>query len=169
MRKKVIFTLQMAKFLTDKGFAAIGSAPNKNDLKKNVWFFKRTPELEVACAQYVEACRAAKSNTAPVSDSLLLKMNTEKGLSIGDIAKITGKTEVQVQKAIDNEIDRYKLFAIGAMNSSEIKELMAAQTTDERNRLIMKRMKRGGYTVYGEKNIYDFPTENESGEVSGNE
>lgn len=169
MRKKVIFTLAMAKFLTDKGFRAIGSAPNKNNLTKNVWFFEWTPELEETCAQYIEACRTVKSNTSPMSDSLLLKMHTDNGLSVSDIAKITGKTEVQVQKAIDNEIDRYKLFAIGAMDSSEIKELMAAQTTDERSRLIMERMKRGGYTVYGEKNIYDFPTKDESGEVSGNE
>lgn len=169
MRKKVIYSLAMAKFLTDKGFAAIGTAPNKKDLTKDVWFFEWTPELEEACTQYVEACRAAKSNTSPVSDFLLLKMHTEKGLSISDIAKITGKAETQVQKAIYDEIDRYRLFAIGAMDSAEIKELMEAQTLDERNRLIMKRMKRGGYTVYGEKNIYDFPTENESGEVSGNE
>ena len=169
MRKKPIFTMAMAKFLTDKGFEAVGTAPNKNDLKKLVWFFPLTPELEAACDAYIAASKQSKIPAIPnVSNHLIAKMHLEQGLPIETIMTLTHKTEDEVKAAINSEFDLYRLFAIAAMDKTELQQLMEAQTEDERNRLIVARMRRGGFTAYGAKSTYEFPAKNTAGEVSGN-
>lgn len=169
-KPKLIYTYKMAQELINQGFMPAAQAPNARDMRKTVWIFDSTPELEAACDTYIAASKRDKSSPPHnINSGLITKMHTGNGLSVADIAKITGKSQTEIQKAIGDEIDLYRLFAIGAMNDSELKELMAAQTLDERDRLILERMKRGGYIVYGHNKIYDFTYADECGEVSGNE
>lgn len=170
MRRRPIYTLAMAKHLTDRGFEAVKVMPNKTNLKRLVWLFERTPELEAACEEYIADSKRnnqdANATTAPkASKWLLTKMHLEQGLPVEAIAQITHKTEEEVRAAIDAQVDLFRLFAIAAMNDAELRQYMSVMTEDERNELVIGRMRRGGYTAYGGKTVYEFPAGDTAGEV----
>lgn len=156
--RKPIFTIKMARYLIDRGFEPVETRPNPKDLHKDVWLFARTPELDAACDEYIAASRQSKIPAIPnVSNHLIAKMHLDQGMPIEAIATITHKTVDKIKEIINSEIDLYRLFAIAAMNDTELKQLMSAQDDDERNRLIVERMRRGGFTAYGAKSTYEFP------------
>lgn len=164
MKKKPIYTLKMAKYLTNRGFEVIGTAPNKMNLKKICWFFEDTPELEAAYNEYVAAGKqgnkVANTDYIPKApNELIARMHLQQGMPIEAIATITHKTIEEVKAAIDAEVDLHRLFAIAAMSDAERQQLMEAKTEDERNQLIMARMRRGGYTAYGAHKVYEYPAD----------
>lgn len=172
MRKKAIYTMAMAKFLTDRGFESVGTAPNKNDLKKMVWFFERTPELDAVCAKYIEASKQRKEAGRPkiptLSGRTLANMHLEQGLTIEDVAKITGYSKDRIKTAVKNQKRLRLLFAFAAMTYTERQAYMDAQSDSEREQLVNDRLKRGRFFVYGGQDSYDFRASAEAGEVGGN-
>lgn len=49
---KTIFSQKLAGNLMQKGFVLVDMRPNKDGTGKNVFFFKDTPELNNAIAEY---------------------------------------------------------------------------------------------------------------------
>lgn len=164
MRKRAIYTMAMAKYLTDKGFTAVGTAQNKDDLKKLVWFFERTPELEAACDEYI-AVGKAKHNGAkpPVDDWTLAGLFIVGNQPVEAIAKVHGITEERVRAAISKYVNQAKLIAIAALDDKGRQRYMAAKTDNERNAILSERILQGGFLVHNREHTYHIP----AGEVSG--
>ena len=165
MRKRAIYTMAMAKYLTDKGFTAVGTAPNKNDLKKLVWLFECTPELEAACNKYITASKA-KHNEAkpPVDDWTLAGLFVVGNQPVEAIAKVHGVTEERVRAAISKYVNQAKLIAIAALDDKGRQRYMAAKTDDERNAILSERILQGEFFVHNREHTYHIPAV----EVSGN-
>lgn len=165
MRKKPIFTMAMAKFLTDQGFEAVGTAPNKNDLKKLVWFFERTPELEAACDEYVAASRAKDNGIKPpVDDGTLAGLFIIGQQPIETIARVHGVSQERVTNAIKKYVNKARLIAIAALDDKGRERYMAAKTDDERIAILHERVLQGGFLIHGQSGTYHIP----AGEVSDN-
>ena len=165
MRKKAIFTMAMAKFLTDKGFEAVGTAPNKNDLKKLVWFFPHSPELDAACDEYIAASKAKdKGAKPPVDDGTLAGLFIIGEQPIEAIAKVHDVSEESVRDAIKKYVNRARLIAIASLDDKGRERYMAAKTDDERIAILHERALQGGFLIHSQNGTYHIP----AGEVNDN-
>lgn len=172
MKTKKIYTRRMAQHLIDAGFPAVGQVQNTKDITRSVWIFEDTPELEAACTEYIadnkQHKEAGRPKIPPLSGRVLANMHLEQGLTIEDIAKITGYSESRIRDAVKNQKQLRSLFAFAAMTYNERQTYMDAQSDSEREQLVDDRLKRGGFFVYGGRDSYDFPANAETKEVGKN-
>lgn len=169
MNTKPVYTLKMARYLIDRGFEPVETRPNPKDLHKDVWLFQRTHELEAACDEYIESRRQGKTPEIPkFSNFIITKMHTEQGLPIETISQITKKSTDKINEIIQHEIKKMMDFGLAALNDTELKQYINAQSEDERNRIILERMKRGGFVAYGGHSVYEFPKFDEEKGVNEN-
>ena len=169
METKRIYTRRMAQHLIDAGFRAIRQVQSSKDIKRSVWIFEDTPELEVACAKYIAASTAKNSgDTPPVDDRTLAGLFFIGGQSVKAIAKVHGVTEARVESAIKKRVDQARLIAIAALDDDGRKPYMAAQTDDERNAILSERILQGGFLVHSSAGTYHFPANDTAGEVNKN-
>lgn len=164
MNTKPIFTMKMARYLIDHGFEPIETRPNPKDLRKDVWVFLRTPELEDACNEYIAANTKDRGAKPPVDDGTLAGLFIIGEQPIEAIAKVHGVSEERVKSAVKKYIRQARNLAIAALDDAGMRRYMAAQTDDERNTILSERILQGGFLVHNRKCTWYFPT----GEVSGN-
>lgn len=170
MKTKTIYTMRMAQHLINRGFIPLAQVPNAKDISKTVWLFAESEDFNQACAEYVASSKqhkeAGRPKIPPLSGRVLANMHLEQGLTIEDVAKITGYSENHIRDAVKNQKQLRSLFAFAAMTYNERQEYMDAQTDSEREQLVNNRLRRGGFFVYGGRDSYNFPANAETGEVS---
>lgn len=161
MKKRSIYTLKMAQALINQGFKPIAQVPSAKDLTRNVWIFEETDEFKQAFEKYLEdsgfQVKPESSNVVKFSRRLISRMYFKQGLPVKTIARITGKSETQIEKVIDKQVDLYRLFAIAEMNTEELTAYAAIQDEQERTKMAIDFLKQKKLHVYGGKDSYNFP------------
>lgn len=168
--KKAIFTVRMAQYLVNRGFEVVDRAPNKDDLKREVYYFERSPELEAACNEYISTHR--RENARPpitVSDDTLAKLYIVGKQSVETIAQVHGVSEDRVKIAVQRQMSKIRLLALSVLNDEEMQSYMNAKTDDERNSILADRIERGGFVVHTSRGNIEFPAKLNMEGVDGNE
>lgn len=163
MKKRNIYTLKMAQALINQGFEPIAQVPSVKDLSKNIWVFEETEDFDRACEEYIAKSKARAKPENPAiakfSRRLIARMFFKQKLPVASIATITGKTEDQINETICQQYNLYRLFAIAKMDTDKMGAYMAAQTDEERMRMVFDILEQSEFDVYGGTDSYRFPDE----------
>lgn len=164
MRKRNIYTLKMAQALINQGFKPIAQVPSAKDLTRDIWVFEETEDFKRAFDNYLEnngfhVIKPENSKTPKFSQRLITRMHLKQGLPVSAIASITGRSEEQIQRSIDNQIGLYQGFALAQMNKDELAAYAAIQDKEERAQMALDFLRKNKFPVYGGRDSYVFPDE----------
>lgn len=136
--KRLIYTESMAQSLINEGFELIGKFPNARDLRRSVWVFNSSPELEKACNEYIAASKQAKRPVQPVQvdDKLICCLYYKKDMTVAEICRMCHVDKQRVLDAVRNDQGLLDAFRIASLDREDFNAYRAAQTDEERRRIL---------------------------------